>query len=186
VRIEELEKHFRIAIRWRAFPLHPEIPPEGLTLVELFAGRDIDIPAAMTRLSCVAGELHLPWGNRDRTYNSRLAQEMGKWAEDMGKGNDFHMSVFHAYFAGGKNIAQKETLALLASSIGLREEEALKALESGRYREAVDEDWRLSRKWSITAVPTFMIDGQMVVGAQPYKVLEEFLRKCKIQEKGNG
>ena len=37
-------------MKWVAFPLHPETPEEGLTLEALFAGRDIDIPAALDRL----------------------------------------------------------------------------------------------------------------------------------------
>lgn len=153
-----------------------------MTIQELFAGRDIDIPSAMARLKRVADELGLPWGDRDRTYNSRLAQEMGKWAEDNGKGEEFHMSVFRAYFAEGKNIAEREILADLAASIGLQKEAALEILQSRRFKAAVDEDWNLSRECSITAVPTFVIDRQAVVGAQPYKVLEEFLRSNGVQE----
>ena len=35
-------------MRWIHFPLHPETPQEGITLKELFAGRDYD-PDAMYR-----------------------------------------------------------------------------------------------------------------------------------------
>ena len=80
-RIEKLIENFEIEVQWRAFPLHPETPEEGLTLEELFAGRNIDIPSAMARLKRVAKELDLPWGERKKTYNSRLAQELGKWAD---------------------------------------------------------------------------------------------------------
>jgi len=40
----------------------------------------MDIPAAMARIKKIAAELDLPWGERKRTFNSRLAQELGKWA----------------------------------------------------------------------------------------------------------
>ena len=33
-----------------------------------------------------------------------------------------------------------------------------------RDREAVDRDWQLSQRMGITAVPTFVIDGQVLVG----------------------
>ena len=39
---------FAIELRWVAFPLHPEIPPEGVTLEKLFEGRGIDIPTVNT------------------------------------------------------------------------------------------------------------------------------------------
>lgn len=167
-------------VRWRSFPLHPETPEHGLTLEELFAGRNMDIPGVLAGLKRVADELSLPWGDRQRTYNSRLAQELGKWAEVKGKGDEFHMAVFHAYFAEGRNIAKREVLADLATAVGLPKEEAWEVLESRGFKAAVDEDWRLSREWGITAVPTFVIDQDRVVGAQPYKVLEQFLRNNKV------
>jgi hypothetical protein len=39
-----LQSEFKIDVHWTAFPLHPETPPEGRTLEELFAGRPINIP----------------------------------------------------------------------------------------------------------------------------------------------
>ena len=41
-------------IVWIAFPLHPEIPEEGLTLEELFRGRSVDVDDMMARLRRVA------------------------------------------------------------------------------------------------------------------------------------
>jgi len=179
VGIDKLKSQHAVEVRWRAFPLHPETPEQGLTLEELFAGRDVHIPAVLGRLKKVAGELGLPWGDRTKTYNSRLAQELGKWAEEQGKGDEFHKAVFLAYFVDGKNIAKKEVLGDLASGVGLVKEEAFEILQSRSLKAAVDEDWRLSREWGIMAVPTFVIDRERLVGAQPYPVLEEFVRKHK-------
>ena len=53
---------------------------------------------AITRLKRAAEELGLPLGERKKTYNSRRAQELGKWAETAGKGDEFHDAVFCAYF----------------------------------------------------------------------------------------
>ena len=82
-------------------------------------GRGIDLPSSMEHLKKVATELGLPWGMRTRTYNSRRAQELGKWAEALGKGDEFHMAVFQAYFAAGKNIAEISVLKGIAGTIGL-------------------------------------------------------------------
>lgn len=173
-------------IRWRAFPLHPETPEEGRTLQELFAGRDMDIPAMMARLKGVAEDLGLDWGVRERTYNSRLAQEMGKWAERRGKGDAFHNAVFRAYFVDGKNIAQKEILTGLAREVGLPEGEAGGVLEARSFKDAVDEDWRLSREWGIHAVPTFVLNHSGLVGAQPYEALEQFVRNHGVVKRNGG
>jgi predicted DsbA family dithiol-disulfide isomerase len=143
----------------------------------------MDIAAMLERLKAVADELGLPWGTRKKTYNSRLAQELGKWAESKGKGDEFHDSVFRAYFVGGKNIGKTQVLKSLAKSVGLPEKEAGEVLQARTFREAVDSDWNLSRQMGITAVPTFVIDHHAVVGAQPYEVLEQFLKKNGVQKK---
>ena len=80
--IERLQKEFGIDIRWAAFPLHPDTPEEGKTLEELFKDRDVDIDQVMAHLKQVASVLGLPFGDRKMTYNSRLAQELGKYGQN--------------------------------------------------------------------------------------------------------
>jgi predicted DsbA family dithiol-disulfide isomerase len=181
-----VKRNFFVEVRWRAFPLHPETPEQGFTLEELFAGRNVDIPAVLARLRRVAGELGLPWGERKMTYNSRLAQELAKWAEAQGKGDAYHDAAFRAYFVEGWNLAKKDVLIRLAGSLGLDEAGAGEVLESRRFRSAVDQDWDLSRQLGITAVPTFVMDGAGLVGAQPYERFAEFLRNQKIPEREGG
>ena len=169
--------------QWRAFPLHPEIPEEGLTLEELFAGRGVDMDEMRLRLKKVAEELGLPLGDRKKTFSSRLAQELAKWAETQGKGDEFHEAVFRAYFVEGRNIGKVDELAHLAKSVGLSEQEAKKVLQLRTYRKTVDSDWSQARAMGISAVPTFALNHQTVVGAQPYEVLEEFLKKNGVKKR---
>ena len=183
MRIDQLRKNYEIEIRWTAFPLHPETPEEGLTLEELFAGRSVDIEKMMSHLKEVANELGLALGERKKTYNSRLAQELAKWAESKGKGDEFHEAVFRAYFVDGKNIGRVDELALLASSVGLPDRDARRVLESRAFREEVDADWSRAHAAGITAVPTFVIDRQAVVGAQPYEVLEKLLKANRVKRR---
>jgi predicted DsbA family dithiol-disulfide isomerase len=134
-------------------------------------------------LKRVAEEVGVPFGERTMTYNSRLAQELAKWAESKGKEDAFHEAVFRAYYVEAKNIGKKETLLELARCAGLDEEEARSVLESRSYRKAVDSDWARCSELDITAVPTFQMDGDRVVGAQPYEVLEQFLRRHGVKER---
>jgi predicted DsbA family dithiol-disulfide isomerase len=183
VRTDRLRKNYEIEIRWRVFPLHPETPPEGLSLAELFRGRSADIAQQMLRLKKVARELGLPWSDREMTYNTRLAQELGKWAEEKGRGDEFHMAVYRAYFVDLKNIGETGELIRLAQSVGLSGDDAEKVLDSGICKEAVDADWDLSRELGVTAVPTYLIDRDAVVGAHPYEVLENFLKVHDVSKR---
>ena len=164
-----------VAVKWIAFPLHPETPPQGNTLERLFAGRGMDIPAMLERLKNVAAEEGLAWGMRTMTFNSRRAQELGKWAEEQGKGEAFHLAMFKAYFAEGKNIYDLAVLAREAAKVGLEPDEALEVVESGRYAPAVDADWAYSRKVGISAAPSFLAGGRLLVGAQPYPQLKNLV-----------
>ena len=129
----------------------------------------------LSRLGQIAAELELPFGTRTMTYNSRLAQELGKWAEAKGQGDAFHDAVFHAYFAEGKNIASRDVLAEIVASLALDVQEASAVLADGDFQQTVDADWAESRRKGVTAVPTFMMNGHALVGAQPYIALERFL-----------
>ncbi len=181
-----MRKHYDIDIRWIAFPLHPHTPPQGMALEDLFKGRSVEIDKMMERLHRVAEQEGLPFGDRKYTYNSRLAQELGKWAEYKGKGDEFHEAVFRAYFADGENIGQHATLIAVAQSVGLPVAEAQNVLDTRAFKEAVDMDWILAKNMGITAVPTFVINKQGIVGAQPYEALEKFLQNNDVPKRPLG
>jgi predicted DsbA family dithiol-disulfide isomerase len=119
-----------------------------------------------------ADKLGLPFGERHKTFNSRLAQELGLWAEDRGYGHAFHITAFKAYFADGKNLALLPVLITLAESCGLPPAEAEEVLVKRSYKAAVDRDWDDSRRLQITAVPTFIMNNSRLVGAQGYTTLQ--------------
>ena len=116
------------------------------------------------------------------TFNSRLAQELGKWAEQAGEGDLFHAAVFHAYFADGRNIGDVEQLSDIAISLGLNADAVRNVIEARTYRQAVDADWARAAEFRITAVPTFLMEGQMLVGAQEYHVLADFIRSNNVNK----
>ena len=85
------------------------------------------------------------------------------------------MAAFKAYFVDGKNIAKIPVLLDLAASVGLPREEAETVLSTRSFKDPVDEDWAISNAKGITAVPTFVINQDQLVGAQPYETLEKFM-----------
>jgi predicted DsbA family dithiol-disulfide isomerase len=131
----------------------------------------------LQQLQHTAARLKLPFGQRKYTYNSRLAQELEKWAESEGKGDAYRHAVFRAYFAFGHNIARSEILIQIAEAIGLSGARAEQVLTERRYRDAVDRDWQQSKNAGISAVPTFRLNGDAVVGAQPSSVLKQLLTR---------
>jgi predicted DsbA family dithiol-disulfide isomerase len=172
VRIEKLRASYNLRVRWVHFPLHPETPPEGLALAQLFAGREHDLARMKTNILQVAEAEGLPMSSRSMTYNSRLAQEMALWAETQAGGEGIHDALFRAYFVEGVDVSSVDALTQVAADAGLAPEAAREAINERRFRDAVDEDWKRSRLLGVTAVPTFVAAGRGVVGAQPYEALE--------------
>lgn len=120
----------------------------------------------------------LPFGERKFSYNSRLAQELAKWAERQGRGDAFHDAVFRAYFVDAVNIGDAETLLRLVEEAGLPVEEARRVLSDRTFRQAVDDDWQRCRSLGVSAVPTYLSEGLAIVGAEPYERLERLVTEA--------
>jgi predicted DsbA family dithiol-disulfide isomerase len=180
VRIEKLKAEHEVKVEWVHFPLHPDTPAEGRALVDLFAGRSADQRRAMhAQMKARMDAEGLPYGERTMTYNSRLAQELGKWADTQPGGEAIHDALFRAYFVEARDISQAAVLLEIAQGVGLSVDAARDVLAKRTFKDAVDADWKLSREYGITGVPTFVAGGYGVVGAQPYEALEQLVRKAK-------
>jgi predicted DsbA family dithiol-disulfide isomerase len=174
-RIERLKKEHGVQVKLVHFPLHPETPAEGKSLEQLFAGRGYDIPKMQAQMRARMQAEGLQYGDRKMTYNSRLAQELGKWAETQPGGEAIHDALFRAYFVDGRNIGDPEVLVQIAESVGLPGDKAREVLSKRSFKAAVDADWQKSREYGVTGVPTYVAGGRGVVGAQPYEVLGQLV-----------
>jgi predicted DsbA family dithiol-disulfide isomerase len=179
VRIERLRREHGVRIKWVHFPLHPETPQEGRSLEDLFAGRGYDIAQMQAQMRARMQAEGLPYGNRTMTYNSRLAQELGAWADTRPGGEAIHDALFRAYFVDARNIGDPDVLVEIAASVGLPADEAREVIEKRTHRAAVDADWELARRYGITGVPTFVAGNKGVVGAQPYETLAELVKQAR-------
>jgi len=113
---------------------------------------------------------------RKMSYNSRLAQELAKWAEAKGKGEEIADALFRAYFVDVKNIGKPDVLAEIAAEHDLAADEATDVLLSRKYKDAIDEDWRRCAALKVNAVPTFLAGRYMMVGAQAYEEIERLVQ----------
>jgi predicted DsbA family dithiol-disulfide isomerase len=180
VRIEKLKAEHNVKVEWVHFPLHPETPMEGRALADLFAGRSAEQRKAMqAQMKARMDAEGLPYGERTHTYNSRLSQELGKWADTQPGGDAFHDAMFRAYFVEARDISNTDVLLEIVQQVGLSVDGAREVMEKRTFKDAVDADWKLSREYGITGVPTFVIGHRGVVGAQPYEALEQLVKESQ-------
>src|SRR3954462_3579613 len=123
---------------------------EGRSLAEMYAERGADPEAMYRRMKGLMDAEGLPYGRRTHTYNSRLAQELGKWADTTPGGAAVHDKLYKAYFVEAKNLADIDLLVDIAASVGLPADEARAVLVERRFTEAVDADWEKSHRYGVT------------------------------------
>ncbi len=150
------------------FPLHPETPAEGKP-------RHVSGPG---RVDAMLTQEGLPFAERKFSYNSRLAQELAKWAEREGRGEAFDNAVFRAYFVDAVNIGKPEVLLQRVEEAGLPVEEARRVLSDRTFQQAVNDDWQRCHSLGVSAVPTYLAEGLAIVGAEPYERLERLVTEA--------
>ena len=159
------------------FPLHPDTPQEGKSLEALFAGRGYDIPKMQAQMRARMAAEGLPYGDRKMTFNSRLAQELGKLGgrrSPAAKRSTMRSSGPTS--STGRTSATPTCWCRSPGSVGLPGDKAREVIGSARTSAAIDADWAKSREYGVTGVPTFVAGEQGVVGAQPYEALEELVK----------
>ncbi len=127
-------------------------------------------------------KLAAPYGLRFCDYtvaaNSRLALEAAEFARTQGKFHDFHEKVFFAYFTECRDIGQMAVLEEAAIKSGMDPQAMKSAVENGEYAGELEKARNLAAHYSITAVPTFIVnDSERIVGVPDANAFREALKR---------
>ncbi|MGB5221946.1 MAG: DsbA family oxidoreductase [Polyangiales bacterium] len=171
-------------IHWHPFELNPMMPPEGQELREhmgqKYGANREQSDAARGRLTAIGDSLGFSFNfyEGQRIYNTFLAHQLLKWAEQMGKQSELELALFESYFSKQENVGDEKVLAEVAGRVGLDEAEAAAVLQDGRYAADVREHQRLWLSKGIQAVPSFILDGRYLIpGAQNPDVFVSAIEK---------
>jgi predicted DsbA family dithiol-disulfide isomerase len=157
------------------FPFRSDTPEEGLSLDACFSDDPLVLKERMRNLKKTAEVMGLPFASPEIIFNSRSAQELGLWAESKGRGDAFLQALYIAYFVDSRNIAKISVLSEIAVSVGLPAEKVDNVLKEGAFKEPVDRDWAMAKEMNILVLPTFVLNGGRLVGAQPYHKLQRLM-----------
>jgi len=113
------------------------------------------------------------------TGNTRQAHEVVQAAAAEGQADAMLERLYRAYFSEERSIFDIDSLAALATDVGLDAHAVRTALGEGRYTAAVEADDRQAREFGARGVPFFVIDRRFgVSGAQPVEVFVEALTRA--------
>lgn len=182
--LSRLDGEIEAEIHWHPFELNPMMREEGQELREhmgeKYGSTRQQSDAVRARLTSIGESLGFSFNfyEGQRIYNTFLAHQLLKWAEQEGKQSEFELELFESYFSLQENVGDPEALAKVAGRVGLDEAEAAAVLEDGRYAHDVREHQRFWLSKGIHAVPSFILDRRYLIpGAQDPDVFVAALEK---------
>jgi predicted DsbA family dithiol-disulfide isomerase len=165
-------------VEWLGVEIHPETPPGGMLLAEMFP--KADRTAMMKNLRTMGAPFGIVFADRDRISNSRLALQAAEFSREQGRFDAFHDAVLQAYFGAGMDIGDREVISELGREAGLDVPALDQALNAGTYLPRLKEMQEEASRAGVTGVPTFILGGRRtIVGAQPLDVFRNTLRSLR-------
>jgi predicted DsbA family dithiol-disulfide isomerase len=175
VEVEKLKKEYDVQVDWRPFFLRPETPPEGLPLPDYVREKMKDPNNPLKRRAAAAG---LKMVERQVIPSTRRAHQAAEYAREQGKLEPFNAAILRRYWSEGQDLWQWDTLRGAAQEAGLDPDAVQRAVEEGRYKEAVEDSVRQAHELGINAVPTFIIGDKFgLQGAQDYSVFQQAMQR---------
>ena len=162
-------------MEWLGIEIHPDTPPGGRPVTDLFRQEEVD--RMMKHLRAMGAPLGIIFSDITRISNSRLALQAGAYAAEQGKFDELHEALFQAYFSQGLDIGDQEVIMQLGRDVGLDIDMLGQALRAGTYLLKLKQAQEEASRLGVTGVPTFFLgDRKSIVGAQPLEVFRKVLR----------
>jgi predicted DsbA family dithiol-disulfide isomerase len=167
-----------VNVTWCAFELRPDpvptLDPKGAYLQK--AWRDSVYP--------LAEQLNVPMSLPPLQPRSLRAHEAAHWARTVGHFDDYNAAIFRAFFERGEDIGNVDVLVRLASMVALDEEALRIALKRRDYKESVLSDERDAARYSVRAVPSYVLGQQVTLsGVQPLERLKDLVAWARKKDR---
>lgn len=172
-----------VKVRWLPFQLNPTMPKEGISRrdyrTKKFGSweRSLQLDAQVAAAGEAEG-IDFAFDRIERTPNTLDAHRLIWLADKEGVQDAVVEALFVAYFTGGRDISNRQTLIDVVAEAGLDRNRAEAVLNSNDGLEAIKEAEELSRRHRVDGVPFFIVNGKITLGgAQPPEAfLEAFGR----------
>ena len=104
---------------------------------------------------------------------SNWAAEAAECASDQNKFWEYHDKLYASQAGENQGAFNKDNLKKFAEELGLDTSTFDECLDSGKYTQLVQDESSLASSIGVRSTPTFLINGQAVVGAQPYEIFQQ-------------
>ncbi len=175
--IEQVSDDFEVVTRLRPFQLYPKVPKGGLPKESFPATRKPGIGAALKE-AAAEENITFNYKNIKVIPNTLEAHRLMSLCDDNDLKNKLGMALFESYFEKTEDVEDPLVLARIARDAGLAKEKIDQFLHTNIGEAAVTEEIQTLKADGVTAVPSFILDGDLLVmGVQPvHKWLRYFQR----------
>lgn len=90
---------------------------------------------------------------------------------------EYHDVLFTSQAGENQGAFSKENLKAFAEELNLDTEQFNECLDSGQYSEFVRSQSATAQQLGVSSTPSFLINGQAIVGAQPYNVFQQMIER---------
>lgn len=109
---------------------------------------------------------------------SKLAGQAAKCAGEQQKFWEYHDHLFEQQKGENEGAFSVKNLKTFARTLKLNTSAFGTCLDSGKYLAAVEAETASGRNMGITGTPTVLVNGKIVVGAQPYDVFKQAIEEA--------
>jgi predicted DsbA family dithiol-disulfide isomerase len=186
--LAEFPHRDKVTVTWHSYQLDPTIPEryDGSELDYLAKVKRMDPAQVRGMLDHVTSTAAAEGLEYDFTglvvANSFAAHELLHLAKEHGVSDTVDTvkeALLSAHFEKAQDIGDRQVLVAIGASAGLDATEVNAALDSRRYRDAVNEDIRQARSLGIQGVPFFVIENTWgISGAQPTELFSQALEQA--------
>jgi predicted DsbA family dithiol-disulfide isomerase len=194
--LDQLAGEVEAEVRWHAFELNPDMPPEGeeqmghiarkygRTAEQVAAGRE-QMRAIAERAGYsfdYAGAGEAPVGMMWNTFGAHKLLLWTLTTEGPKAQTRLKRALFDAHFQARRNVSDPAVLVEIAESVGLDPDAARAALSDEALGAMVRREEREAWDMNITGVPAMVVNGKyMIPGAQEPEVYANALRRVVMK-----
>lgn len=175
---DRLGQELNLPVEWLNIEIHPETPPQGRSIRELFPASSVE--SMYIHLNEMGSQYGLKFSAHDLLSNSRLGILLGDYIHLNAPEHDqkYHEAVFKAYFTESQNISDQAVLANILEQVGLNPNILALAINDPTSKARMQENAHSAMRVQVTGTPTFFIGNERIVGAQPYPSLLAAARRA--------
>lgn len=112
---------------------------------------------------------------------SQWAAEASECAADQEKFWEYHDLLFEKQAGENGGAFNKENLVGFAEEMGLDQKQFAECLDSGKYSSLVSGQTSFAQQLGVQSTPSFIINDQPLVGAQPFETFQKLIDEILSQ-----